>query len=173
MNPIPDAALDDRLGFVGTAGSGKTYSAKGCVETLLLKSHRVVVVDPLDVWFGLRLGVEGRSPGFPIAILGGRHGDLPLTEHSGALIGEAVAKSPESCIISLTGLRTSAARERFMLAFLDALYERTDPDARDPYHVIFDEADLWAPQKPIGNQAMLCHLMEQIVRRGRVKGFIP
>jgi hypothetical protein len=132
-----------------------------------------VIVDPLDVWFGLRLTINGLKPAFPVAILGGRHADLPLNEHAGAVIGEAVATSPESCIVSLSGLRTSASRERFMLAFLDALYERTDPDARDPYHVVFDEADLWAPQKPMGSQAMLCHLVEEIVRRGRVKGFIP
>lgn len=172
-HPIPTAALDDRLGFVGTSGSGKTYAAKGCVEALLELGHRVVIVDPLDVWFGLRLSIDGLRPAFPVAILGGRHADLPLNEHAGAVIGEAVATSPESCIVSLSGLRTSASRERFMLAFLDALYERTDPDARDPYHVVFDEADLWAPQRPMGSQAMLCHLVEEIVRRGRVKGFIP
>jgi hypothetical protein len=172
-HPIPDDALDDRLAFVGTSGSGKTFAAKGCAETLLKMRHRVVIIDPLDVWFGLRLLRNGRDAAFPVAILGGRHGDLPLTEHAGATIGEAVARSTESCIVSLTGIKTSAGRQRFMLAFLDALYERTDPDARDPYHVIFDEADLWAPQKPMGNEAMLCHLMEEIVRRGRVKGFIP
>jgi hypothetical protein len=32
--PIPDAALDDRLGFVGTAGSGKSYNAMGRVEQI-------------------------------------------------------------------------------------------------------------------------------------------
>lgn len=172
-HPIPDAALDDRLAFVGTAGSGKTYLSKGCVERLLARKHRVVVIDPLDVWYGLRLNLDGQSEAYPVAILGGRHADLPLTDHSGALIGEAVAKSTESCIVSLTGLKSSSARQRFMLAFLEALYERTDPDARDPYHVVFDEADLWAPQKPMGQEAMLCHWMEEIVRRGRVKGFIP
>lgn len=172
-HPVPDVALDSRLAIVGTSGSGKTYAAKGMVEDLLSLQHRVVIVDPLDVWFGLRLLKSGKGKAFPVAILGGRHADLPLTEHSGALIGEAVARSTESCIVSLNGLKSSAARQRFMLAFLDALYERTDPDARDPYHVIFDEADLWAPQKPMGQEAMLAHLMEEIVRRGRVKGFIP
>ena len=29
---IPDAALDDRLAFVGTSGSGKTYAAGTAVE---------------------------------------------------------------------------------------------------------------------------------------------
>lgn len=172
-HPIPDSALDDRLAFVGTAGSGKTFLTKGCVERLLARKSRVVVIDPLDVWYGLRLNLDGQSEAYPVAILGGRHADLPLTDHSGALIGEAVAKSTESCIVSLTGLKSSTARQRFMLAFLEALYEHTDPDARDPYHVVFDEADLWAPQKPMGQEAMLCHWMEEIVRRGRVKGFIP
>lgn len=172
-HPIPDAALDDRLAFIGTAGSGKTYSAKGCVERLLALKHRVVIVDPLDVWYGLRLKPDGKSDAFQIGILGGRHADLPLTESAGGLIGEAVAKSTESCIVSLTGLKTSAARQHFMHDFLDMIYERTNPDRSDPYHIIFDEADLWAPQKPYGREAMLCHLMEEIVRRGRVKGFIP
>lgn len=172
-HPIPDRALDDRLAIVGTSGSGKTYAAKGCVERILDKKHRVVIVDPLDVWWGLRLGVNGKSEGYPVRILGGRHGDMALTENSGGLIGEAIATTTESCIVSPRSLKNSTARHRFMLAFLDALYERTNPDKHEPYHVVFDEADLWAPQKPMGVEAMLCHLMEEIVRRGRVQGFIP
>jgi ABC-type dipeptide/oligopeptide/nickel transport system ATPase component len=31
-NPIPDEALDDRLAFIGTSGSGKSYNAGGAVE---------------------------------------------------------------------------------------------------------------------------------------------
>ena len=47
---IPDAALDDRLGFVGTSGSGKTYAAGVQVERLLSQGARCVIVDPLGVW---------------------------------------------------------------------------------------------------------------------------
>jgi ABC-type dipeptide/oligopeptide/nickel transport system ATPase component len=32
QHPIPAAALDDRLGFIGTSGSGKTYNAGSAVE---------------------------------------------------------------------------------------------------------------------------------------------
>jgi ABC-type microcin C transport system duplicated ATPase subunit YejF len=32
--PIPDPALDDRLAFIGTSGSGKTYNAGSAVEKL-------------------------------------------------------------------------------------------------------------------------------------------
>ena len=63
-HPIADAALDDRLAFVGTSGSGKTYNAGTAVERLL-KSARVGVIDPLGVWWGLRLLADGKraSPG--------------------------------------------------------------------------------------------------------------
>jgi Cdc6-like AAA superfamily ATPase len=38
---VPAAALDDRIAIVGTAGSGKTYAAKGVVERLLDSGARV------------------------------------------------------------------------------------------------------------------------------------
>jgi hypothetical protein len=39
----------------------------------------------------------------------------------------------------------SAARRRFMAAFAEALYETNE----EPLHLVLDEADLWAPQRPI------------------------
>lgn len=166
--PIPDAALDDRLGWIGTAGSGKTYNAGGGVERLLESGARVVIVDPLDVWWGLRLTADGKPSRFTLPIFGGEHGDLPLSEGAGKLIGETVANMAESCIVSLGGLDTKAAERRFMLAFLEALYRNAN---NNPVHLIFDEADLWAPQN--SSEPKLQALMEQIVRRGRVRGFIP
>lgn len=172
-HPIPRAALDDRLAFVGTAGSGKTYAASGAVERLLASGARVVIVDPLGVWYGLRLGADGRTPAFPVVVIGGQHADLPLTEHAGALIGEAVATATESVIVDLSDLGTKASERRFMLAFLNALYRRTPGDR---LHVVLDEADMWAPQQLTdkeGDAAKLLGMMETLVRRGRIKGFIP
>lgn len=169
--PIPDRALDDRLGWIGTSGSGKTYNAGGGVERLLASGARVVIIDPLDVWWGLRLKGDGEKAAYPLVIFGGAHGDMPLNEHAGALLGETVATMSESCIVSLGGLHTKAAERRFMLAFLDAIYRKTDPAKTGPYHIVFDEADLWAPQK--SSEPMLQSRMEEIVRRGRIKGFIP
>lgn len=171
--PIPDEALDDRLAFIGTAGSGKTYNAGSAVERLLTSGARVVIVDPLDVWWGLRLTPEGKSSRFTLPIFGGEHGDLPLNDQAGKLVGEIVAGMAESCIISLGGMATKAAEQRFMLAFLEAIYRHA---SGNPVHVVFDEADLWAPQnagKEGGNGPRLQGLMEQLVRRGRVRGFVP
>lgn len=173
-HPIPIAALDDRLGFVGTAGSGKTYNASCSVEALLHRHARCIIIDPLDVWWGLRLLADGKTESpFKVVIFGGEHGDLPLNEHAGALIGETVAGMAESCIVSLSSLGTNAAERRFMLALLTAIYRKA---SREPVHLIFDEADLWAPQRLLdkeGEAAKLLGQMETIVRRGRRLGFIP
>lgn len=169
-HPIPEAALDDRLGFVGTAGSGKTYNAGSAVERLLHRKARVVIIDPLGVWWGLRLRADGKASGFDVAIFGGPHGDLPLNEHAGALIGETAATMVESCIVDLSELGTKSAERRFMTAFLETIYRKS---AGALFHLVVDEADMFAPQKPPKGDETLLNLMEQIVRRGRVKGFIP
>jgi len=173
-HPIPKQALDDRLAFVGTAGSGKTYNAGSRVERLLGAKARAVVIDPLGVWWGLRLKADGETESpFNIPIFGGNHGDLALTEHAGALIGETVAGMAESCILDLSQIGTKAGERRFMLAFLTALYRGVNGS---PVHLVIDEADMWAPQRLLdkeGEAAKLLGMMETIVRRGRVKGFIP
>lgn len=173
-HPIPDDTLDDRLALVGTAGAGKTYNAGGAVERVLQRHGRVVIPDPLGVWWGLRLLADGKTPSpFSVVIFGGPHGDLPISEHAGALIGETVAGMAESAIIDLSQLGTKAAERRFMLAFLTAFYKHA---TNEPVHVVFDEADMWAPQRLMdrdGDAARLLGMMETVVRRGRVRGFIP
>jgi hypothetical protein len=59
LPPLPADALDDRIAIVGTAGSGKTYAAKGFIERLLDTGARVTIVDPLGVWWGLRASADG------------------------------------------------------------------------------------------------------------------
>lgn len=173
-HPIPDAALDDRHAFVGTSGSGKTYNAGTAVERLQEQHHRTGIVDPLGGWWGLRLLADGKTPSpYKVVIFGGPHGDLPLTEHAGPLIGETCASMAESFILDLSELGTKAAERRFMLGFLTALYRKT---AGEPLHLVIDEADMFAPQfisDKDGEAAKLLGMMETIVRRGRIKGFIP
>lgn len=172
--PIPTSAMDDRLAILGTAGSGKTYLTTTAIERLLTAGARSVCVDPLGVMWGLRLKADGKTPsGFNLPIFGGAHGDLPLTENAGALIGETVATMRESCIVDLSELPTKSAERRFMTAFLEAIYRHTDPTKVDPFHLIIDEADRFAPQKPPKGDETMLNRMEEIVRRGRVKGFIP
>ena len=162
--------LDDRLAIVGTTGSGKTYAAKGMAEALITGGARVCIVDPLSVWWGLRAGADGdAAAGLPVVILGGTHGDVPIGEHDGEKLGRMLASTAAQCVVDVSELGSGAAQRRFMRAFLTALYDNN----REPLHLVLDEADLWAPQRPGPEHAVLGGKVSEIVRRGRVRGFIP
>jgi hypothetical protein len=162
--------LDDRIAIVGRSGYGKSNAAKVGVEALLDQHARVCVLDPTDSWFGLRLKPNGKTAAYPVVIFGGQHADLPLTESSGETVGRAIAASSQSCVVSLADFKGEGARRRFAAAFLSALYEAN----REPLHLVVDEADTLAPQKPMAPQDNeVLARMQQIVRRGRIKGFVP
>lgn len=147
-------------------GSGKSYTASVQAEELLGAGQQIVVVDPTGAWHGLRSSADGQSPGFPIAVLGGEHGDVPLEVSAGEVIAEAVATEHFSAVLDLSMFRKGEAT-RFMAAFLETLYRRN----RDALHLFVDEADVVAPQKPFGvDEARALGATEDVVRRGRIRG---
>ena len=166
---LPFEALDDRIAIVGTSGSGKTYTAKGLVERLLSAGARVAIIDPLGVWWGLRASADGTAPGYPVIVFGGRHADVPVTGEMGGALGRLIAGQALACVVDVSELGSGAARRRFMAGFAEAIYDAN----AEPLHLVLDEADLWAPQRPLPDQMGLLGRIEEIVRRGRVRGFIP
>src|SRR5271167_3959301 len=104
-HPIPDAALDADIAILGKKGRGKTFTAKGLVERLLSMGRRVVVLDPLSVWWGLKAAADGKGPGYPIAVFGGPQGDLPLSDTSGAVLGELIVSSGISAVLDMGAMR--------------------------------------------------------------------
>jgi addiction module HigA family antidote len=53
--PIPDVALDDRLGWVGTSGSGKTYNAALGISRQML--HKILAEKaPITPEMAVRIG---------------------------------------------------------------------------------------------------------------------
>ncbi len=162
--------LEERLAIVGTSGSGKTYDAKGLVERLIDRGARVCVFDPLGVWWGLRLGADGLAPApDPVVVFGGRHADIALAPGMGAALGHLVATRTLACVVDVSDLGSAAARRGFVTAFTEALHESNT----EPLHLVLDEADLWAPQRVPPDGYDLLGRIEEIVRRGRVRGFVP
>jgi len=106
---VPPEVLDDRIAIVGTAGSGKTYAAKGFVERLLDSGARVTIVDPLGVWWGLRASADGTAAGYPVIIFGGRHADVPIAAAMGSALGRIIAREALACVVDLSELGSSAA----------------------------------------------------------------
>lgn len=167
---IPFAALSEAVAIIARTGAGKSYTARGLVERLMSSGARVTILDPTGVWWGLRLLADGKTRSeFPVVILGGDYGDIPITADNGNVVAGVVIEHRTSFIIDLSGFGVGE-RNRFCEAFFDTLY-RNKP--RGPMHLIADEADCYAPQKPMRDQLVMASRFEQIVRRGRVRGFRP
>lgn len=165
-HPIPDAALDADIAILGKKGRGKTFTAKGLVERLLQMNRRVLVLDPLSVWWGLKSGSDGTSPGFPIPVFGGPQADIPLHDAAGPVIGELITATGISAVLDMGQMR-KAEQARLVADLLDYLFTHN----RDPLWLVLEEADAFAPQQPMGELTRVLGEVDRIARRGRNFGF--
>jgi uncharacterized protein len=166
-HPIPDAALDGDIAILGRKGGGKTYTSKGIVERLLDLGRRVLVLDPLGVWKGLRTASDGERPGYAIAVFGGESGDLPLDPAAADPLARIIAKENLPAVLDLSEL-SKTKQQAFLSVFLHEL-RRVNTEALT---IVLEEADVFAPQNPMGDDSKLLHSeIDWIARRGRFKGF--
>jgi hypothetical protein len=168
-----DLALDGDLvvattGIFATKGMGKSYLAQVMAEEMLEHGQVIVVIDPTDVWSGLRSSADGKSDGYPILVIGGDHGDLKLDPEPGAgvRLAEAIVAERFSCVICTDGLDDTSAI-RYVREVLSTIYKKN----RKPLHVFVDECDIFAPQQSKEEEDHRCiRAMAHVVRRGRKKG---
>lgn len=139
-------------------------------EELLKAEQQVVVIDPVDVWFGLKSSKDGKRPGFSIPVVGGEHADVPLDAGAGTVLADFVVDTRSSVILALRQLSMNDQR-RFAADFAKRLYDRKgQPAYRTPLMLIVDEADEFVPQRlPRGHEAMF-GAFDRLVRRGRSSG---
>jgi hypothetical protein len=163
---IPVEALDQHVAICGVSGSGKTFAAKGAVEHLLGLGRQVIVIDPTSVWWGLRVAADGKGAGFPVAVFGGERADVAIDDEAGPRLADLLIERGISAVIDV-GEMTMGARRRLVTGLLERLYHKS----RKPLHLVVDEADDVAPQRPLPDQTVMLHRLDQIVRRGRARGF--
>lgn len=166
--PIPDAVFNQDIAILGRKDSGKTYAAKLLAEHFMDKGERVIVVDPTGVWWGLRLAADGKAPGYPVVIFGGAHADVPIGDRAGAQLAEVLASRHLQAVIDLSDMDVEQ-KCRFVGEFLARLHARN----RDSLHIIIDEADEFAPQARTDESRRSFHELDRLVRRGRIRGFLP
>lgn len=162
---IPYEAVTQTFGVLAKRGVGKTYTVLVMVEEMLAAHLPVVVVDPIGVCWGLRSSADGEGPGLPIVVMGGDHGDVPLEVTSGEIIADFVIDSGQSAVLDLSLFR-KGEQVRFMTDFAERLYHKN----RQPLHLVLDEADAFAPQRPMKGQERMLGAIEDLVRRGRARG---
>lgn len=168
MKAIPDKAFAQTVAILGRTGSGKSYTARGQVEHVLARGERVCIIDPTGVWWGLKSMADGKREGYPVAIFGGLHADVEIAEASAVPLANIVAAENLPTIVDVSEMGMGE-RTRFMTHFLETLFKAN----RKPLTLVIDEADMFAPQRPMPDQTVMLNRMEHIVRRGRVRGFRP
>lgn len=162
---LPVDVVTEAMAILAKRGSGKTYCAAVLTEQIVKAGQQVCVIDPTGAWWGLRSSADGEGDGLPFVIFGGKHADVPLQETAGKLIADLLVDEQILAVIDLSLMSKSAAR-RFMADFLERIYQRNS----EPLHIVIDEADLFAPQRAAAEMARLLGAMEDLVRRGRLKG---
>ena len=166
---LPLDAVTQTFGILARKGAGKTYTAAVFAEELIGAGLPVVILDPLGAFWGLRSSADGEKAGLPVTILGGEHGDVPLEPGAGKVIADLVVEQPGAYILDLSAFESNAAQDRFVTDFAERLY-RLKATHREPLHLIVDEADSFAPQRPMPGQQRMLGAFEAIVRRGRIRG---
>ena len=163
---LPDNAITETYALLGTRGSGKTYAAGRMVESFHDGGAQVVIVDPVGVWWGLRLAADGRGPGIDIPVFGGWHGDVPLEPTAGGLCAQLVAERGLSVVLDVSEFASDAAQRRFVTDFARDLFDLKKRN-RSPVHVVFEEAHEFLPQQVDAGAAAMVGAVKRLWKLGR------
>jgi uncharacterized protein len=159
---LPTDAVTQKFAFLGRTGSGKSYAAKRLVESLLSLRAQVVILDPVGIWHGLRVGDQ---VSFDIPVLGGLHGDLPLAPTAGAVVARIACERSTSMVLDVSQMH-DAERTRFSEAFAREFFQLKKA-APSPVMLALEELQEFAPQNPNPGEQMMLHEFQRIAKLGR------
>jgi hypothetical protein len=165
---FPGELVTRALAAIAQRGAGKSYLAMLLTEKMHAAGAQIAVLDPTGVWFGLRAAADGKSPGLPIILMGGAHGDTPLESTAGEVVARFVAESGRSVILDMSDF-SIAEMKRFATAFAESLFQMKARQ-KSPLHLMIDEADTFAPQRSDAGTARMLGAFDKLVRQGRSRG---
>lgn len=147
---LPPDAVTQTIVVYGAKGMGKTNFGSVFAEELYAAHMRFSVIDPMGVWWGLQHGRAKGESGLGVLLLGGIHGDLPITPTAAEVVADLVADENVSVVIDISRHSTGKAwtkgeKVRFVTNYMTRLYER-QVEHRRPMMQIIDEAARYAPQ---------------------------
>ena len=141
--------------IIGQRGSGKSYFAGVVVEELLRNNYRAVVIDPMGIYYTLRERYDVEV--FDASELK----DVFENDFNFVLPGrgQAIVYDFSKIEYQFDIIRIAAKIMRFIFA------ENTKP-----LLVVIDESDMFAPQAVQREYRMSLDALENLCRRGRIKG---
>ena len=171
---LPAAVLGDRWGVFGRTGSGKTNTAGVMVEEAMRLGQQVIVLTPVDAWWGLKFDRQGKKKsGFDVLLAGDprkEHTDLGLTEDMAETLADLLVERRWSAVLTLSHLSKKGQR-RFVAAFASRLYYRKqEPGLNSSVTVVLEEAHAFVPQRAEGGDLAMLGALETLCREGRFAG---
>lgn len=164
---LPLEVVTQKLAWLGVTGSGKTYGASKLAELLWHAGAQIVVLDPVGVWYGVRLAKNGKKPSaITIPIFGGLHADVPLEPTAGALIANLVVDKALSAILDVSQFESDADKARFARDFADRFFFRKKA-APSAVHLFLEECQEFVPQNPQSDEARMLHAFTRLQKLGR------
>jgi uncharacterized protein len=166
---LPDNAATQACAFIARRGGGKTYAASKLSEELLHAGAPVIVIDTVGNWYGLRILADGKTPSpFQIPVFGGDHGDIPLAPEQGTAVARLIVDRNRSAVIDVSAFSKGECK-RFVADFAETLFQFSKK-VRTVRMVIFEEAQIVAPQNAQPDEKRMLGAVESIVRLGRNYG---
>ena len=157
--------LSSATGIYGKRGRGKSGAVKRTIEELDRVGLPFILFDPAGVHWAAASSADGKSPGLPVLVIGGKHGHLPLNRKAGAEVARAVVEQNVSVIVDFKSEPKAAYRE-FIRDFCHELFHVEG----SPRVVIIEEAARLVPQKLRPDMAESFEAVEKLVTQGRNEG---
>jgi hypothetical protein len=165
---LPLDAVTQTFAILAIRGAGKTVTATVIAEEMCKAGLPWIAFDPVGVWRGLRSAPDGSPGGYPVVVIGGQRGDLPLEKLSGPKIAEALLTENVFAVIDLSQESKTTWR-RFMTDFCLAMMDMNPATAR---HLFIEEAPEFCPQRTkVALTAECKEAIERLVRLGRNRGY--
>lgn len=165
---FPVDLITQKTSILARTGAGKTNAGVVICEELLDRKQQIVVIDPKGDWYGLRASADGEGEGYPVIVMGGLHGDVPLEPAGGHLVADFIVDTRASVVLDVSEF-SKGELYRFVAEFCDRFYRR---QAKDPHPVllVLEEADEVCPQFVTGKTAQMVGAVEKVAKRGRFIG---
>ncbi len=161
---LPIDAVTQKFSFLGRTGSGKSYAATKLCELMLEQNAQVVALDPVGVWYGLRVGAD-----ISIPVFGGLHGDIPLEPGGGKIMADLIVSHGISAVLDVSQM-IPAEQARFAYDFAAQFFHRKKAKP-SPVHLFIEECQEFVPQNigggATGFEAKMLGAFERLIKLGR------
>ncbi|MEM0951886.1 MAG: DUF87 domain-containing protein [Cyanobacteria bacterium P01_H01_bin.74] len=139
------AATGERDAILASSGMGKSYLTGVLLEETLENGCLVCVIDPEGEHFTL-------AERYPMLIIGGDHGSLPLDENAIDLYLEAMLENRLSAVFDLSEYMDEE-QQQFYAKIADQLFQ-LEQKYKTKIRLVIEEAQIYAPQRTGGTPSM-------------------